>query len=277
MKRSYFRAWREMALRYERFYGDISAFGVITRIWPLRSMLGAPGLAAKLVYGSDFPVAPMPLSCIGRVQFRRALAAEAGAQSVRPGRPDDAGGGVPHEVFARAEQLLRVPASKKQERRGGNGEGCGMNSSPLQLPWTLANVPHAVLDILRGCNIRCRDCYNLPPDHIKPLAEIEAQLDALTRLRRLQSISIVGGEITLHPDLVEIVRRVRKRGLFVELFTNGVDLTESCLPTQAGGGQRDLPPYRAQAAPSRPADRGHGKRFEAAPRGEGRARCRPWD
>jgi len=104
-----------------------------------------------------------------------------------------------------------------------------MKNSPLQLPWTPENVPHAILDILRGCNIHCRDCYNLQPDHIKPLAEIDAQLDALTRLRKLQSISIVGGEPTLHPDLVEIVRRVRRRELFVELFTNGVDLNDQLL------------------------------------------------
>jgi MoaA/NifB/PqqE/SkfB family radical SAM enzyme len=97
-----------------------------------------------------------------------------------------------------------------------------MNASAMQLPWTMKNVPHAVLDILRGCNVRCRDCYNLQPDYIKPLAEIETQLDELLRLRQLHSVSIVGGEITLHPNLVEIVRRVRRRGLFVELFTNGV-------------------------------------------------------
>ena len=55
------------------------------------------------------------------------------------------------------------------------------------------------------------------------------QLDALMRLRKLQSVSIVGGEITLHPDLVEIVRRVRRRGLFAELFTNGVLLNDDLL------------------------------------------------
>ena len=102
-------------------------------------------------------------------------------------------------------------------------------NTALPLPWTPENVPHAILDILRGCNIRCRDCYNLQPDHIKPLAEIDAQLDTLMRLRRLQSISIVGGEPTLHPELVEIVRRVRRRGLFAELFTNGVDLNDRLL------------------------------------------------
>ncbi len=106
----------------------------------------------------------------------------------------------------------------------------------MQLPWTLETVPHAVLDILRGCNIRCLDCYNSRPDRIKTLTEIDADLDVLTRLRKLQSLSIVGGEITLHPDLVEIVRRVRQRGLFAELFTNGVELNDRLLTAlkQAG-------------------------------------------
>ena len=112
----------------------------------------------------------------------------------------------------------------------------GSNHDPMRLPWTLENVPHAVLDILRGCNIRCRSCYNSQPDRIKPLAEIDAELDALMRLRRLHSVSIVGGEITLHPELVEIVRRVRRRGLFVELCSNGVGLNNHLLAalSQAG-------------------------------------------
>lgn len=104
-----------------------------------------------------------------------------------------------------------------------------MKNGAIRLPWTSDTVPHAVLDILRGCNIRCRDCYNLQPDHVRPLAEIEEQLDALMCLRRLQSVSIVGGEITLHPELVKIIRLVRQRGLFVELFTNGVALNDDLL------------------------------------------------
>ena len=41
------------------FYGDISAFGVITRIWRLRSMLKTPRTGGEMVYGSDFPVSPL--------------------------------------------------------------------------------------------------------------------------------------------------------------------------------------------------------------------------
>lgn len=112
----------------------------------------------------------------------------------------------------------------------------GSTDNAMRLPWTMDNVPHAILDILRGCNIRCRSCYNSQPDRIKPLAEIEAELDALLRLRKLQSLSIVGGEITLHPHLTEIVRLVRSRGLFVELFSNGADLGDQQLAAlqQAG-------------------------------------------
>ena len=50
----------------------------------------------------------------------------------------------------------------------------------MHLPWTLATVPHAVLDILRGCNICCRDCYNSEPNHVKTLAEIDAELKGVT-------------------------------------------------------------------------------------------------
>jgi hypothetical protein len=61
------------------------------------------------------------------------------------------------------------------------------------------------------------------------MAEIETELNALMSLRRLHSVSIVGGEITLHPRLNEIVRLVRRRGLFVELCSNGVDLNDHTL------------------------------------------------
>jgi predicted TIM-barrel fold metal-dependent hydrolase len=111
-EKSYFRAWQEMALRHERFYGDISAFGVITRIWLLRSLLRSPRLAAKLVFGSDFPVAPMPLSCVGQVSLRRAL------ELRRIPNPFDQAvemmksAGVPDEVFARSGKLLHIPEKK---------------------------------------------------------------------------------------------------------------------------------------------------------------------
>ena len=111
-EKSYFRAWQEMALRHERFYGDISAFGVITRIWLLRSLLRSPRLAAKLVFGSDFPVAPMPLSCIGQVSLRRALELRRILNPFDQAVQMMKAAGVPDEVFARSGKLLRMPKNK---------------------------------------------------------------------------------------------------------------------------------------------------------------------
>ena len=96
-----------------------------------------------------------------------------------------------------------------------------------RLPWDNGgDVPHALLDILRGCNLRCQACYNHLESRTKPLAEVQAEVDGLLRLRRLQSISIVGGEPLLHPELCDIVRFLRHRGLRVELFTNGLLLDQ---------------------------------------------------
>ncbi len=112
-QRSYFGAWREMALRYERFYGDISALGVITSIWRLRSILSKPELTAKLVYGSDFPVAPWPLTCVGAIPFGRAWRLWRVRNVFDQAHQLMQAAGVPREVFSRAERLLHIPASKK--------------------------------------------------------------------------------------------------------------------------------------------------------------------
>jgi hypothetical protein len=105
-----------------------------------------------------------------------------------------------------------------------------------RLPWTLDSVPHALLDIARGCNITCRACYNLAPPGAKDIKEISRELDILIRLRKLHSVSLIGGEVMMHPQVCEIARMVRDRGLHVELFTNGSLLTPRNLGALAGAG-----------------------------------------
>lgn len=77
---------------------------------------------------------------------------------------------------------------------------------------------------MRGCNITCRSCYNADTRWIKSTKQVREELDLLIRLRRLESVGIIGGEPTLHPQLLEIVRVLKSRGLWVELCTNGVAL-----------------------------------------------------
>ena len=96
-----------------------------------------------------------------------------------------------------------------------------MMTRTWRLPWQDHSVPHALLDILRGCDISCRACYNTHAPNAKSLDQLRHELSLLTRARCLDSIAIVGGEPTLHPGLCAIVRMIRAAGLSVELFTNG--------------------------------------------------------
>ena len=112
-----------------------------------------------------------------------------------------------------------------------------MNTTPWRLPWKNKLVPHAVLDIQRGCDIACRACYNLTDARIpKPLDQIEKELDTLLKIRRLSSVSVVGGEVTLHPRLLDVVKLIKKRDLHVEILTNGLRVDyDFCLKLKLAG------------------------------------------
>ncbi|HUI11822.1 MAG TPA: radical SAM protein [Bacteroidota bacterium] len=98
----------------------------------------------------------------------------------------------------------------------------GPRLRPLKTP--SADVPHAVLESNYTCNRRCTLCYNLTREIVKPLDQLRSELDSLCRLRRLETVSILGGEPTLHPDLPAIVRMVKGRGVYCQVLTNGIVL-----------------------------------------------------
>ncbi len=90
------------------------------------------------------------------------------------------------------------------------------------LPWTRKTVPHGVIELTRECNLACRACYRAKAAGFKPLADILEEVAILERNQRLHTVSLAGGEPTLHPQLPEIVRSIKQRGLRVSLVTNGL-------------------------------------------------------
>ncbi|MGZ5478938.1 MAG: radical SAM protein, partial [Candidatus Aminicenantales bacterium] len=92
----------------------------------------------------------------------------------------------------------------------------------VMLDFSAREMPHATLEINRTCNMRCRCCYNIDRSWVKSFEEIERDLDRAMALRRLQAVTILGGEPTLHPDLPRIVALVKSRGLHCQLLTNGL-------------------------------------------------------
>ena len=94
------------------------------------------------------------------------------------------------------------------------------------LPWKYNDAPHAILDIIRGCNIKCDACYNNAECKIKTFYEVVEDYKKIISVRKISSIALIGGEPLLNPDLIKIVKFLKQEGLSVELFSNGVLLDE---------------------------------------------------
>jgi MoaA/NifB/PqqE/SkfB family radical SAM enzyme len=78
---------------------------------------------------------------------------------------------------------------------------------------------------IRRCNLACTYC-NEYDDYSKPVP-IEVMVARIHRLADLGTsiLTISGGEPLLHPDLDEIIRAMRRRGVLACMITNGYLLT----------------------------------------------------
>ncbi len=73
----------------------------------------------------------------------------------------------------------------------------------------------------RRCNIACAYCNEY--DHVSapvPLDELKRRVDKLADLG-VSIITMSGGEPLLHPELDDLLRHVRERGVIASLITNG--------------------------------------------------------
>src|SRR5271156_5890422 len=74
---------------------------------------------------------------------------------------------------------------------------------------------------IRRCNLACEYC-NEYDDFSKPvpLEEMYRRIDKLGALGT-SVVTISGGEPLLHPELDEIIARIRKNGMIAGMITNG--------------------------------------------------------
>ena len=90
---------------------------------------------------------------------------------------------------------------------------------------TLLDFPGKVACTLftDGCNFRCPFCHNTPlVTGGAPAYSEEALFDFLKKRQGLlDGVAITGGEPLLHPDLPELIERIRGLGYAVKLDTNG--------------------------------------------------------
>jgi radical SAM protein with 4Fe4S-binding SPASM domain len=89
-------------------------------------------------------------------------------------------------------------------------------------------VPSGVhLQVADRCNHACQHCYQIQGRKGEmSTAEIKALLDELAEAG-IFLLNVSGGEATLRPDLLELLRYARGKGFALRLFTNGYTMTEA--------------------------------------------------
>ncbi len=102
---------------------------------------------------------------------------------------------------------------------------CAVDDLPLKpLFSTPIGAPYkADLALTYGCNNACAHCYNEPDRYEMPSLPREAWYRVIDRLHAVgvPHLILTGGEATLHPDLLDIIRYADGLGHVVGLNTNG--------------------------------------------------------
>ena len=111
-----------------------------------------------------------------------------------------------------------VPIRQRVRKAGKRVREVRMLVRALRFPYQPVN---AHLIPIRRCNLSCAYC-NEYDDRSAPVPTA----DVLRRIDRLAAlgtgiVTLSGGEPLLHPDLDEIIRRIRARGMIATVITNG--------------------------------------------------------
>lgn len=89
-------------------------------------------------------------------------------------------------------------------------------------------------NITSKCNEKCKFCYRILTDKENGLEKNKKILELLTKLS-VDKISWTGGEALLYPNLLELLKIAKSKGIINNLLTNGKELSEEKI--------RELEPY----------------------------------
>ncbi len=135
------------------------------------------------------------------------------------------------------------PASFDQARERMRAVGQWGPTQAMGRRWPVGCV---ALEITQRCNLDCSICYlseNAEAVRDIPLAELFRRIDAIADLYGPHTdVQVTGGDPTLRKrsELIEIVARIRARGLRASLFTNGIRAKRDLLEDLAEGGLVDV-------------------------------------
>jgi len=109
-----------------------------------------------------------------------------------------------------------------------------INSDCVKKGGRLYSPMAVMIDLVSACNQNCIFCYRSGPATLMPAGKPKyLELDNLEKIcsqlkdSNVVTLTLTGGEPTLHPHFIEAVRMVKEFGFFLTVVTNGSHIAES--------------------------------------------------
>ncbi len=103
--------------------------------------------------------------------------------------------------------------------------------SDRRIKWEQERKPYSVIfELTPKCNMNCIHCY-LQDSHLEEQLSTEEIFELLDLLcdRGILFITFTGGEVFTRKDFLDIYMYAKRKGFFVEIFTNGSLITDSII------------------------------------------------
>ncbi|MGD8720129.1 MAG: radical SAM protein [Candidatus Zixiibacteriota bacterium] len=94
-----------------------------------------------------------------------------------------------------------------------------------RFPWSKNDNPIGWLEVTDVCNIHCKGCYRQKLEGHYPIERLKEEVLLMKEYRRIDNVSLAGGEPLTHPDLDELIEFIAREGIKPYLLTNGKAVT----------------------------------------------------
>jgi MoaA/NifB/PqqE/SkfB family radical SAM enzyme len=98
-----------------------------------------------------------------------------------------------------------------------------------RLPWSKNDNPIGWLEVTDICNLKCLGCYRQKISGDKTLDQIKEEILFLKRWRKVDNISIAGGEPLMHPQIMDVISFIKQQGIKPIMLTNALKLDRPTL------------------------------------------------
>ena len=121
------------------------------------------------------------------------------------------------------EESVRIALRDPALRRGVSLVFEGIARYGVTVPQKLPAPFLIVWNFTNMCNLRCKHCYQRADHPLPDELNLEEKLNLVDQLDRagVAAIALSGGEPTIHPHFLTIVKEIADRGIYAAVATNG--------------------------------------------------------